>query len=350
MPPAPMMPQRIERSSVIAAGTGAPVVAGSAHPRCLPFTGTELYSLEHEGAYRSAVPAVTVLRAKPATHSVYGLAEGPVWDGLRERVIWVDLNAGEVHFGKLRGDQINPGEFLTFADTVGAVVCSPTGELLIAGSDTLRTVAVDGTVSTHSQVLPAGKVSRLNDGACDPAGRFLVGSMALDDRERDEVLVRLESSGLLTTLDDDLTLSNGLAFTAAGNRLYSIDTTPGIVWVRDYDAGTGVFGPRAKFLTISNGSPDGLCIDADDNLWIAIFGAGQVRCFTPAGDQLATIEVAAPNVTSVAFVGHDLDILLITTASEELTASRLEQFPDSGRLFTCRVGVAGLPVPYWSGT
>lgn len=181
-------------------------------------------------------------------------------------------------------------------------------------------------------------------------GRFLVGSLALDDRERDEVLVRIESSGLVTTLDDDLTLSNGLAFSVTGDRFYSIDTTPGIVWVRDYDTGTGAFGDRREFLTISDGSPDGLCADADGNLWIAIWGGGQVRCFSPAGDQLATIEVAAPNVTSVAFIGTDLDILLITTAAEELTASQLEQFPDSGRLFTCRVGVRGLPVPYWSGT
>jgi sugar lactone lactonase YvrE len=141
------------------------------------------------------VPAVIVLHAKPATQPSYGLAEGPVWDGIRKRVIWVDLNAGRVHFGELSGDQIIPGEFLTFTETVGAVVCSPAGELLVAGSRALKTVAVDGAVRSGPGVLPARKVSRLNDGGCDPAGRFLVGSLALDDRERDEVLVRIESSG-----------------------------------------------------------------------------------------------------------------------------------------------------------
>lgn len=116
------------------------------------------------------MPSVIVLHADPATQSTYGLAEGPVWDGIRERVIWVDLNAGHVHFGELSGDQIIPGEFLAFTETVGAVVCSPAGELLVAGSKALKTVAVDGNVRSGPRVLPTGKVSRLNDGGCDPAG------------------------------------------------------------------------------------------------------------------------------------------------------------------------------------
>jgi len=82
---------------------------------------------------------------------------------------------------------------------------------------------------------------------------------------------------------------------------------------------------------------------------IAIWGAREVRCYSPTGLQLATLEADAPNVSSVAFVGQELDILLITTASEQLSPSELAQYPNSGRLFSCRVGVHGLPVPYWSG-
>lgn len=292
---------------------------------------------------------MNVLRAQPATQQIYGLAEGPVWDGNRGRVIWVDINAGRIHFGELSGAMIVPGEFLTFSETVGAVVCSAAGELLVAGSHGLQVVAGDGSVSSGAQVLPPGKSSRLNDGGCDPLGRFLVGSMALDNRTRDDVLVRIENSGEVTTLDDDLTLSNGLAFSPAGDRLYSTDTVPGLIWARRYDATSGAFGVREVLLDLGEDSPDGLCVDTDGNLWIAIWGTGQVRCYSPAGNQLATVEVAAPNVSSVAFVGEDLGTLLITTASEQLDAALLSRYPDSGRLFSCRVGVRGLPVPYWTG-
>jgi sugar lactone lactonase YvrE len=92
-----------------------------------------------------------------------------------------------------------------------------------------------------------------------------------------------------------------------------------------------------------------MCVDAEGNLWVAIWGAGQVRCFSPDGEPLATVEVAAPNTSSVALVGPNLDTLLITTASEQLSADQLAQYPDSGKLFTAEVGARGLPVPYWSG-
>jgi len=292
---------------------------------------------------------MTVFRATPATARSFGLAEGPVWDARRERVIWVDINAGAVHFGRLRGDTVSTDGQITLDGTVGAAVVSRRGELLLAGTRHLHTVALDGTVTRGTELIPAGKASRLNDGGCDPSGRFLVGSMALDDRRHEESLARIEPAGRITVIDDDLSLSNGLAFSADGALLYSVDTTPGTVWSRSHDPATGRFGPRGAFLHISDGSPDGLCLDAEGNLWIAIWGAGEVRCFTPSGAHIATVEVAAPHTSSVAFVGPGLDTLLITTASEQLSAARLARHPDSGRLFTARVGVAGLPVPYWVG-
>jgi sugar lactone lactonase YvrE len=92
-----------------------------------------------------------------------------------------------------------------------------------------------------------------------------------------------------------------------------------------------------------------MCADAHGNLWVAIWGAGQVRCYSPAGEQRAVVDVPAPNTTSVAFVGQSLDTLLITTASEQLSGTQLDRYPDSGRLFTARVEVSGVPVPPWTG-
>jgi len=109
------------------------------------------------------------------------------------------------------------------------------------------------------------------------------------------------------------------------------------------------FGRRHEFPHITDGSPDGLCIDADGNLWIAIWGVGEVRRHSPTGTHFATVAVAAPKTSSVAFIGPDLDTLLITAASEQLSEPQSARFPDSGRLFTCSVEATGLSVAPWCG-
>jgi sugar lactone lactonase YvrE len=168
------------------------------------------------------------------------------------------------------------------------------------------------------------------------------------------VLWRREFDGSVTVLDDDLELSNGLAWSADGTLLYRVDTTPGIVWVRGYDPISGQVGDRDVHLRIVDGSPDGMCLDSDGNLWIAIWGGGQVRCFSPAGELVATVSVPARNTTSVAFIGPELDTLLITTADSGDPGGDDPGGddpgggePDSGRLFTAEVGARGQPVSPW---
>ena len=184
-------------------------------------------------------------RAIPASSEVYGLAEGPVWDAGRERVLWVDINAGAVHSGILRDDRVEARERFTIDVTAGAVACAVTGELLVAGTRGLHTVATDGKVTAGVQLIPDAKVSRLNDGKCDPAGRFLVGSMALDDRTGEEVLLSIGHTGSITVLDGDLTLSNGLGWSPDATVLYSTDTIPGVIWSRAYDVDASVSRSQA---------------------------------------------------------------------------------------------------------
>ncbi|XVQ89752.1 SMP-30/gluconolactonase/LRE family protein [Microbispora siamensis] len=283
--------------------------------------------------------------AAQASGEVYVLGEGPVWDPARQRLLWVDIDAGAVHEGRL--DPATGAVTATAAHTFGGPVCavavSADGEFVVAEREVLTRVDTAGRRSELARVLPPGVRSRLNDGAVDPAGRFLIGSMALDDREGQEVLARLDGTTCVR-LDDDLTLSNGLAWSPAGDRFYSIDSTPNVVWERDYDPATGRTGPRRELFRIADGMPDGMCADAEGNLWIAVFGGGRVECRDPGGRLLATVEVGAPNVTCPAFAGPDLDVLVITTSTEGVD---LAEHPGSGHLFTARVGVRGLATPYW---
>jgi sugar lactone lactonase YvrE len=290
-----------------------------------------------------------VFTATVASEVPYELGEGPVWDAARERVLWTDINAGMVFGGHLEGGFVTPDTEMRFDETLATVVCDAQGALLVAGARRLYRVVGASRAVVHAALIPESKPSRLNDGACDPAGRFLVGSMALDGRQGQECLYRLEEDGAATVIDDDLTLSNGLAWSPAGDVMYSVDTIPGIVHARPYDPDTGEWGERTQVLRFDHGgSPDGLCVDTDGNLWVAIWGGGEVRCYTPEGERLATVSVPAPHTTSVAFVGPERDTLLITTATDQLSAAQLEQHPLSGRLFTARVGTVGVPVAPWS--
>ncbi|WP_436531726.1 SMP-30/gluconolactonase/LRE family protein [Actinoplanes sp. HUAS TT8] len=273
--------------------------------------------------------------ARPAEAGVHQLGEGPVWDPDRQRLLWVDIDGHAVHQGEL-GTTIRVTGTWRFPAEACAVAVAASGELLVAERETLTRVGLDGTRTELARVLPAGAASRLNDGAVDPAGRFLVGSLDPAQRSGTEVLVRLDGTEL-TTLDADLTLSNGLAWSPAGDRLFSVDTVPGVVWVRDYEPRIGA---RREAFRITDGLPDGLCADTDGNLWIAIWGGGRVECRTPQGELLATVAVDAPHTTSVAFAGPGLDLLVVTTAAQD-------GHPDSGKLFTARVEAVGVPTPYW---
>lgn len=285
-----------------------------------------------------------------ATSESFQLAEGPVWDAARQCLLWVDILGGLVVEGAFVGDGIEITRRHAFDGTVGAVAVADDGYLLVAAQDRLVVLRPDGTRADGPRIVPAGETRRLNDGSTDPAGRFLVGTLSLDGPSEREVLVRLEADGDVTEVDGDLTLSNGLGWSADGRRMYSVDTLRQTVFVRQYDPGTGSVGERRVHLRLDDGFPDGIALDADDHLWVAVWGAGEVRRYAPDGSLVDTIAVPAPHTSCVAFAGADLRTLVVSTATAELGAEQLAAHPDSGRLFTARVDVPGLPVPTWSGS
>lgn len=285
-----------------------------------------------------------------ATRDVFALGEGPVWDHARERLLWVDIIAGAVHEGRLDGGLVEVVATHHLRDEIGMVTnvqpCVD-GSLLVAGQEELALIGAK-SIRRGPRVLPACCGRRCNDGAVDPAGRFLVGTLAFAGSSQHEQLLRLGADGAVEVVDNDLTLSNGLAWSGDGSLMYSVDTARRVVFVRDYDPPSGDIGPRREHLRLRGGYPDGCAVDADDHLWVAIWGAGEVRRFSPEGVEVDRIVVPAPHTSSVTFAGPDLNVLVVTTATEGLDDAQLAAFPDSGRLFTVPVRVPGRRAVLWT--
>jgi sugar lactone lactonase YvrE len=280
-----------------------------------------------------------------ATDERYILAEGPTWDPVRGILLWVDIEAGLVVAGDLRPDgRIDVRETVEVGETVGAVAVASTGKWVIAGRERLHVRSVDGDIRPGIRILPPGCGRRLNDAHPDPAGRLLVGTLALDGGTAPVQGLYLVGSDGVTTIDDDLTLSNGLAWTPDGRTLYSVDTVRRVVFRRPWDA--GAWGERTVHMSFEAGYPDGICVDAEAHLWVAMWGLGEVRRYAPDGTLVATVSVPAPHVSSVAFAGPDLDVLVVTTSLRDLSDDERGRFPGAGALFTMRPGVRGLPTTF----
>jgi sugar lactone lactonase YvrE len=185
----------------------------------------------------------------------------------------------------------------------------------------------------------------MNEGGCDPDGRFYCGSMAYALTPGAASLYRLDPDGSVTTVLGDLTISNGLEWSPDGRLAYYVDSATGRIDVMDYDGDRGLTH-RRPFATVDAGSPDGLTVDSEGGIWVAIWGGHAVHRFTPEGALSEVVELPVTQVTACTFGGADLDELFITTSREGLPAS---EEPVAGSLFRVRPGVTGLPVRRFAG-
>lgn len=295
------------------------------------------------------------LTALPCAPVPGRLTEGPVWHAGRGDLLWVDITAGLVHRAPLvaRDDDsglpdLGPRTTLSLDRPVGAVAVRACGGLLVAAGTTFLTVDDTGVATEFAapDVPDDGTPRRMNDAKCDPAGRLLAGTMADDGTPGAGSLYRLDPDGTVTTLLDSVSISNGLGWSPDGRLLYYADSPTRRVDVFDHDPVTGALtGRRPLVDTGPAGVPDGLAVDTGGRIWVAVWGAGQVRAYTPDGTLHAVVTVPASQVSSCAFIGPDLDLLVITTATDGLSPQQLSAEPLAGRLFICRPGVTGLPVP-----
>lgn len=279
----------------------------------------------------------------PATTERCDHAEGPSWDARTGRLIWVDQYAGLVHVADYHPGTATLDTKRTYnlGHAVGAVVPmrEPRG-WMVASAQGFAHLAQDGTLTLHDQ--PAPPNVRMNDGKCDDAGRFWAGTMGWDKAEGAGSLYRLDPDGTVTVALTGVTISNGPAFPAGGDTMYFTDTPLGRV-DRFRLRADGSASDRVPAITVDGGAPDGMCVDDDGCLWVAVWGAGVVRRHAPDGQLLATVHVDAPQVSSCCLGGPDGRTLLITTSQEGMGAQDRAAHPQSGRLFCVDVETPGPP-------
>jgi sugar lactone lactonase YvrE len=192
---------------------------------------------------------------------------------------------------------------------------------------------------------PAREGIRFNDAGVDPAGRVWVGSMHMTEAEPLGELYRLDPGSRLNPVVKNVTVSNGLGWSPDGSRMYYADSPLGRVDVFDYDPATGEAFARRPFADLSGveGVPDGLTVDLDGCVWVAMWGGSALRRFTPSGEQDAVLPVPVSQPTSCAFGGPALADLFITSATIGLSEAERAQQPLAGRLLHVQPGPAGLP-------
>lgn len=287
----------------------------------------------------------------PSDPSVLPPASGPGSSGgpAGGTMLWVDIPGGRLHRTVCATGETASADL---GSPLSVVLPTPGDRVLLARQH--RVVAIgpdgpaqpDGTEQTVAGI-DAPSTVRFNDAATDPRGRVWIGTMDIGERDDVGVLYRLDPGGVLTPVIFGVTVSNGLGWAPDGSKLYYADSPTLRVDVFDYDPETGEVSGRRVFADIGpgHGLPDGLTVDAEGGVWVALHGGGVLHRYRPDGRLDMVAPLPATQVTSCAFGGPDLADLYVTTASAPLSAAQRAEQPLAGRLLRLRPGPVGLPQP-----
>ncbi|UIJ46485.1 SMP-30/gluconolactonase/LRE family protein [Sphingomonas cannabina] len=275
-----------------------------------------------------------------------GLAECPVWLEDRRLLAWVDIVGPSCHL-------LDPstGETWMFKvpAKIGSAAPAPGGAMLLALEDGLWRRHADGRLERCASPDMTGV--HFNDGKCDPAGRFWVGSRSSDGSPAKGKLFRFDPDGRLYEMASGFDVPNGLGWSPAGDAFYLVDTVPRLLYRYDYDLASGAIGRRRVIQDFAGqaGKPDGLAVDAAGNLWCAMWDGGGILVLSPEGLLLDRLPTPCPRPTSCAFGGGERMTLFVTSASYGLDPADFG-FGDSGSIFAFRSPIPGTPVASMAGS
>ena len=269
------------------------------------------------------------------------LGEGAIWDSGRSVLFWVSILDQELYaYDPSTGNN----RTIPTCQAVGTVVPHAGAGVIVALHNGFATLDLESEkivpIADPERDIPS---NRFNDGKCDPAGRLWAGTMAFDATPDAGALYCLDTNRSIIEKIAPVTISNGIVWNSRCDTMYYIDTATNNVRAYDYDLDSGAIA-NERIVVINNegGGFDGMAIDSEDNLWIAVFHGGGVRCYNPeSGLMIRELSLPVTNVTSCAFGGNDLDELYVTCAREGLSENDLAKQPLAGSLFRLKPGVQG---------
>jgi sugar lactone lactonase YvrE len=272
------------------------------------------------------------------------LGEGCIWDYKRQRLLFVDIEKCRVYIYDPEKRHLR---HIDVGQRVGTVVPSQDGKLVVALEKSVAELdPATERLEIVAEIEKDVPGNRFNDGKCDPAGRFWVGTVVEDMSQPRAGLYRVDSDYSVKQMLAGVTNSNGIVWSLDQTKLYYIDSGTRRVVSFDYDLASGDIENRRPVVELpaSMGLPDGMTIDAEGKLWVALFGGAAVTRWDPENGRLIDLyPIPAKHVTSCAFGGENLDELYVTTAQFLMTAADITAYPQSGGLFRLKLKTRGVP-------
>lgn len=265
------------------------------------------------------------------------LGEGPAWDDKTQTLYWVDIIQKKIYAGIEVLAELD--------DFIGCLAPCTNGHLILGKRASFADFDPVTSRQTLLDALNEPATNRLNDGKCDPGGRFIAGTMDMNEKEPTGSLYSFDSTST-RTLFRDVTISNGMAWSPDYKTFYYIDTPTCEVRAYDYDVKTGEIANRRIAFNVPNslGWADGMTSDTEGNLWIAMWGGSQVTRWNPkTGQLLEKIPVPVLQPSSCVFGGKDRNELFITSARKGMSEADISKYPLSGGLFRVEAKVEGMP-------
>lgn len=299
----------------------------------------ETDELDGVGSDEASVPGVRCVVPYPAV-----LGEGPVWSERDASLYWVDIHRPAVHRWCAASGAHTERRLEEPASI--AVPCASGGLLVATPRGLMRLGSGDGSLSLLSHPESGRPGNRYNDGRCDRLGRLWIGSMDRTAAPQQGSLFRVQGDGTATRMISGFTLPNGLGWSPDDRRMYVTETAAGTIYEYDFDLASGTIENRRPFIALdpARGKPDGLTVDADGCLWVALWDGWEVVRFSPQGREIQRVAVPVPRPTSCCFGGDGLTTLFITSARLRLDEQSLVEAPLSGAVFAVEVpGARGLP-------
>lgn len=271
-----------------------------------------------------------------------------MWDRAGSRLVWVDITGRLVHFFDPQSHQDTS---VAVPVTPGVAIPRQAGGFVLAAGHGFGFLDQDQRFEEVAQIAQRDVPARMNDGNCDSAGRFWAGTTGLNEEPQAGALYRLDPDLTVTRVLDHVGESNGIDWSPDDRIMYYVDSLERRVDAFDFDPGSGAISNRVPFTVIDERGivPDGLTVDSDGGVWVALWGGSQLRRFAPDGSLDRVIALPTRQITSCGFGGPDLEDLYVTSARDGLSPEVLSREPDAGSLFVCRPGVRGRPQRLFAG-